>query len=100
MLKIILFASLFLSSCTYISAYRYNWEKTREPISNIEWKIVTKEKVREVCHEIAEYNPIACTVSRKDKCVIYSTKSVIDEHAEIVKHEISHCLGYTHKGQI
>lgn len=79
---------------------KYEWEKVRKPKRSIEWRVVTQEEINQVCKNIAEFNPTACTDSRKEICVIYARKSVIDEHPEVVRHELAHCLGYSHPNQI
>ena len=89
---------LFCTACIPSSDY-FQWKKISEPSAEVHWVVLSDSEFDRICNFKTTAKPLACAL-RKDKvCYIYSKYEILKENAEVVKHELIHCFGYTHQKQ-
>lgn len=92
---LILCSCIFVASCATGDFHesKYLWELTRQANNQISIYIV--DNLQEYCNVPVQAK--ACAVQKPPKCLLYFTQEIRELPADIVKHEILHCRGYSHQ---
>lgn len=81
-----------LLGCSTFSDRQYQWHLKYPKYDQVQIRIV--DNPADNCS--LEPGAFACTVLLLDECIVFFPKDIHELPAEVVKHELRHCRGWSH----